>query len=706
MRLVPLLLATTLLPGLAVPACAEDAAVAAAAPRSDEIVVTARKLNDARASIQPDTGASTYSFDAAALDTLPGGRNAPLNQVLLRAPGVAQDSFGQLHIRGDHNGIQFRVNGVILPEGLNVFGQSLSPRFADNVTLITGALPAQYGLRVAGVVNISTKGSGFDNGGAVSIYGGSHGIIQPSLEFSGTSGSNSYFVSGSYLHSNIGIESPDSSRTPLHDKTDQWQGFGYFDHIIDNENKLTLILGTSNQKFQIPNLRGLQPSLGLTVNGNSEFPSENLDGRQREITHYAIASYLHDTGDFTGQVSLFGRYSSLRYTPDAFYGQLLYDGISQTAFKKDVAAGIQAEGKYKLSDSHILRGGIVIQRDRATSITGSDVLPVDEDGFQTSDVPFTINDSSATTAWTYTAYVQDEWKPIDALTINYGLRFDRFQGFLSEQQLSPRVNFILEPGGGFTLHGGYSRYFTPPPFELVSNASVASFVGTTAQFPNGTVSDTPRAERAHYFDLGFVQKFGAFSVGIDTYYKIAKNLIDEGQFGAPIILTPFNYADGRVRGIELTANYQKGAWTAYGNFAVSDAQGKSITSSQATFDPGDLAYIANHYIPLDHDQRFTGSGGVAWSADGHRLAVDLLYGSGLRSDGDTPNGAKLAPYAVVNISASQTIDLGKAGPLELRFDIINLFDHKYEIRDGTGVGVGAPQFGQRQGFFVGATKHF
>ncbi len=693
-----------LLLGSAAPALADAAATVPVA--DDEIIVTARKLNAARASIQPDTGASTYSFDAAALDTLPGGRNAPLNQVLLRAPGVAQDSFGQLHIRGDHNGIQFRVNGVILPEGLNVFGQSLSPRFANNVTLITGALPAQYGLRVAGVVNISTKGSGFDNGGAISIYGGSHGIIQPSAEISGTSGSNSYFVSGSYLHSNIGIESPDSSRTPLHDRTDQWSGFGYFDHIIDDQNKVTLILGTSNQQFQIPNRRGEQPSLGLIVNGNSAFPSENLDGRQRETTHYAIASYLHDTGNFTGQVSLFGRYSALKYTPDKGFGQLLYDGISQSAYKRDVAAGIQAEGKYKLSDSHILRAGAVIQRDRATSNTASDVLGVDGNGNQTGDVPFTITDNSASTAWTYTAYVQDEWKPFAVLTINYGLRFDRFQGYLSEQQLSPRINFILEPGAGFTLHGGYSRYFTPPPFELVSNASVARFVGTTAQFPNGTISDTPRAERANYFDLGFVQKIGSFSFGIDSYYKTARNLIDEGQFGAPIILTPFNYANGRVRGVEFTANYQKGPWTLYGNFAVSDAQGKGITSSQATFDPGDLAYIANNFIPLDHDQRFTGSAGASWSADDHHLGIDMLYGSGLRSDGATPNGAKLPPYVTVNISASQTLDLGKAGPLELRFDIINLFDHVYEIRDGTGVGVGAPQFGQRQGFFVGVTKHF
>jgi outer membrane receptor protein involved in Fe transport len=48
-----------------------------------------------------------------------------------------------------------------------------------------------------------------------------------------------------------------------------------------------------------------------------------------------------------------------------------------------------------------------------------------------------------------------------------------------------------------------------------------------------------------------------------------------------------------------------------------------------------------------------------------------------------------------------------AGPgIKVRADVINLFDKTYEIRDGSGVGVGAPQFGPRRGFFVGVSKSF
>ncbi len=117
-----------------------------------------------------------------------------------------EDLLGQIHVRGEHNGLQYRLNGVILPEGLSVFGQALSPRLADTVDLITGALPAEYGLRTAGVIDITTKSGELQNGGDVSIYGGSHDEIQPSFEYRGSSGDLNVFVSGGYLHGALGIE--------------------------------------------------------------------------------------------------------------------------------------------------------------------------------------------------------------------------------------------------------------------------------------------------------------------------------------------------------------------------------------------------------------------------------------------------------------------------------------------------------------------
>ena len=151
-------------------------------------------------------------------------------------------------------------------------------------------------------------------------------------------------------------------------------------------------------------------------------------------------------------------------------------------------------------------------------------------------------------------------------------------------------------------------------------------------------------------------------------------------------------------------NYTHEAFSAYANASYERAVGKDINSSQFQFDPNDLAFIANHFIPLDHQQLLSLSAGTAYTWEETHFSADLLYGSGLRKDGATPNGDSVPAYVTVNLGVSQDFAvLGWTG-LKARFDVINALDEVYEIRAGTGVGVGAPQFGARRGFFVGLSK--
>jgi outer membrane receptor protein involved in Fe transport len=706
---------------VALAAIATTPAMAAVGPDQSgtavsDVVVTARRLDAARATIEPSLGASVYTLPSQTVQALPGGENNSLNQVLLQAPGVAQDSFGQLHVRDDHGNLQYRLNNVILPEGLSGFGQVLSPRLAASTELITGAVPAQYGLRTAGIVNLTTKTGAFQNAGEASIYGGAHSEIEPSFEYGGSHGGTNFFVSGSYLHNDLGIESPDGSADPLHDKTDQLQGFAYVDHILGPQSRISFILGASDQSFQIPSRRGLSSSIDgfiqgdgtpLVVDGVSNYPSENVRSSQREGTQFGIVSYLHTWKAATLQVSGFVRYSTLTYRPD-FMGELLFNGIAQFAAKRDIAGGVQVEGVYDLNDRHTLRAGFIAQLDRSRSRTLSQVLPVDDLGVQTTDGPLAVIDNSAKTEFEGGLYLEDEWKPIEGLTLNYGVRFDRVNAYRDQNAVSPRLNLVWQPFGGTTLHAGYARYFTPPPFELVANETVAKFVGTTAEPPN-LVDHLPNAETDNYYDLGAQQRFGPLTLGVDGYWRDAKNLIDEGQFGAPIILTPFNYATGRIRGVELSSTYARGALSAWANLALERALGRGIVSSEFNFNPGDVAYIATHFIHLDHDQAVTASAGAAYKFGRLKLSGDLLYGSGLRrslvlADGASiPNGGHVPGYLQVNLAANYRV---APHGLEVRFDVINLFDEKYEIRDGSGVGVGAPQWGPRRGLFIGLSKPF
>jgi outer membrane receptor protein involved in Fe transport len=696
-------------------ASADASATDSSSSGISSVVVSAQRLNEARAGIQTQTGASTYTIDAAAIAATPGGDNTMLNQVILQAPSVAQDSFGQLHVRGEHNGLQYRLNGIILPEGINVFGQALDAHLIQSMTLLTGALPAEFGLRTAGVIDLTTKSGIFDPHGSVSLYGGSHGEFTPSFFHGGSVGKLNYFVSGDFMRNELGIESPDRSITPLHDKTTQYHGFGYFEYLLDENNRLSAILGTSHGKFQIPNLSGQQPSLGLTVNGQTDFPSQNLNENQTEVTHYGILSFQHSAGKFDVQTSFISRYSSLTFVPDPL-GDLLYNGLAQFAYKRDVAYGLQTDSSYALNDNHTLRAGVYLQRDRSTSQTTSQVLQTDDLGNPINDVPVAIADDGQQTQWIESAYLQDEWKLLPLLTMNYGLRFDHYSAYSSGHQVSPRLNVVWKPIDGTVVHAGYSRYFSPPPFELVGSTTVAKLANTTAA-AGVTQSNSPLAETANYYDLGLEQRLmTGLTAGVDTYYKQSVNLIDEGQFGAPIILTPFNYAHGQQYGAEFTLNYSVGAFTAYGNAAVMRDIGKDIVSSQFNFDPVDLAYIASHYIHLDHEQQFTASGGMSYLWLDTRFSADLLVGSGLRAsltlpDGTSiPNGSHLPGYRQVNLGVSHAfhipgVDQGKDA-LTVRFDVINAFDSIYQIRNGTGVGVGASQYGPRRGYFVGVSMPF
>jgi hypothetical protein len=681
----------------------------------DEVVVIAQHLNEARNGIQTQTGASTYTINEAAIGAAPGGDNQLLNQVILQAPDVAQDSFGQFHVRGEHNGLQYRLNGIILPEGISVFGQSLDPRLISSLTLVTGALPAEYGLRTAGIIDIKTKSGVIDPGGALSIYGGSHGTVYPSFNYGGSAGRLNYFVSGDFLRNDLGIESPDGSSNPMHDHTKQYHGFGYFEYILDDSNRLSAVLSSSTGNFQIPNRAGQTPGLTngdgtpLTVNGQTTYPSAALNENQRELNHFAVVSWQHSQGAFDVQTSATARYSSLSFTPDAL-GDLLFTGIAQNAYKQNVAYALQSDAAYKLDDMHTLRGGIFVQSDHSKSLTGSQVIALDANGNQTSDVPVSVIDNTYKTEWIESLYLQDEWRIIPALTFNYGLRFDKFTAYTAAHQVSPRFNAVWQALDDTTVHLGYSRYLSPPPFEVVGTETISKFLNTTAA-PSVTVTNPPLAEQANYYDLGVQQKITQqFTVGLDTYYKQSHNLIDEGQFGSPIILTPFNYSYGKQYGAEITANFTQEGFNAYLNLAYQSAKGKNFSSSQFNFSPDDLNYVATHYIHLDHEQQFTASGGVSYVWNHTTFSADFLEGSGLRAslqlpDGTTvPNGDHLPYYTQVNFGTNHVFHLDGWGTLTARVDLINAFDKVYQIRNGTGVGVGAPQFGPRRGLFFGLSK--
>jgi outer membrane receptor protein involved in Fe transport len=755
------------------PTTAQSTSTSAANEPASQAAVLAAKngvFDQARGNIFTTIGTTSNTISHDTIQDLPQGTNQSVEQVLLQAPGVSQDSAasGLLHVRNDHANVQFRINGILLPDGVTGFGSIFDTSFIGNMSLVTGALPAEYGLRTTGLVDITTRTDLFNNSGSVGFYGGSHGTIIPSIEYGGTFGSTcptstttstltykapiaaadcfagvQYYFTGRYTQNTVGIENPTPAYNAIHDFTQQDRGFAYMSAVVDPTTRVSLIAGTSYNNFQIPNVPGApigQSGVPVTnAFGVTNFNSAALNETQVEKTEFSVLSVQKSVDGFDGQLSYFTRYNELRFTPDPI-GDLLINGIASNIGRISYTNGLAGDGSYKLNDSHTLRAGFSVSGEQA-SVSNTSLVErcVICDGSDNGP-PVGITDNVSKLGWLAGIYVQDEWKVTDKFTINAGLRFDQMDQFVSANQFSPRLSFTYKPFENTTFHAGYARYFTPPVLVEAAPVNTALFNNTTGAVPGQT--DPVLPERSHYFDAGVDQKFkfgcgsdpkscSTLELGVDAYYKIATDLIDNGQFGQALVLSAFNYARGYNEGIEFKGKFTSGNFQAYGNVAVAQQRANDPVSNQFLFDNTtplatlggltELAYVQSHFVYTDHNQFVTASAGAVYSFCGRpataaeafgddglswcgvKLSADMIYGSGLR-DGDANIGT-VPSYTQVNVGIKREFLLpNDPKPMTIRFDVVNLFDTIYEIRDGSGIGVFAPQFGPRRGFFLGVSK--
>jgi hypothetical protein len=507
-----------------------------AAPPVNQTAVTANTLNQGLNTIYAPMGTAPTTISHDTIQALPQGENATVEKILLQAPGVTQDSAasGSLHVRNEHANVQVRINGIMLPDGVTGFGTFLDTALIGNMTLITGALPAQFGLRTSGVLDIQTRNDAF-NGGTVGVYGGTRQTFTPSFEYGGQVGQTQYFPHRAVLR--------EQYRTG---KSDAELGGDPRSH--DAGARLRLCLDHS---------RSLH---ALHADGR------RLLRRVSDSEHAGAYTELHGIRRVQFQFCIAER-EPIR--ADVFHGCgmatldqrrrraiVLLQPLQHGAFhpRPDRRHRLQWRGLRRLSriDEPWCDGRYRLQAQRGSHSAWW--RP--------------IRDASSLFGYTASLYLQDEWRLTDRLTLNIGLRFDEYWEYITEYQLSPRVSLTWKPFAGTTFHAGYARTFTPPEQVLAAPTNLALFQNTTQQ-PSVQLDSLVRAERADVYDVGVVQQvLPGLEASIDAYYKHATNLIDDGQFGQAFVLTAFNYAQGENFGVELSTKYKSGPFQAYGNIAV------------------------------------------------------------------------------------------------------------------------------------------
>ena len=693
-----------------IPACpvaaAEDETIAlpevviSTTPAPSSLERKTAVLDAARDNILPKLGATSYSLGRATIEDLPQGDNTPFDKLLLQAPGVSADSAAShpdFHIRNEYSNVQYRINGILVPDGVSGLGPILDPSFVGGLSLLTGTLPAQYGLRTAGVVDITAR-SFAAPGGDVSLYGGSHGTITPRLDYGGASGNTQYFIALSGFRSDVGIENPTPSYDPIHDRTLQGKALGYISTILSDSARVSIISGASASRFQIPNIPGLAP---LGDFGGSSPNSLSLNEHESDTYIYNIAALQTSEGKLDTQLAVFNRYARIHFIPD-IPNDLAFDDVASDVSRRSVLTGIQGDAAYRLDERQTVRAGFGFTAEQTNNDSALTALPIDAAG-KVLPTPVTFNDNIAKLGFNIGGYAQDEIRLTDRLTVNAGLRFDQLYQYVQANQLSPRLAFVYRPDEATSVHIGYARYFTPPSQSEAATSNIALARGTTLQ-PEVMLADPALPERAHYFDVGADRTLlPGLRVGADAYYKLTTDLIDDGQFGEAQVLSQLNYAHGWSQGLELKAKYETGGFTAYGNFSTGRTKDTQPVSNQNVLDAAEYAFISKNYIFADDVQLITASAGLSYRIDKTLLTADLIYGSGLRAG--FANLDHVPAYTQVNLGIAHDFVLGDpTRPLTARFDVVNPFDTIYQLRDGSGIGVFAPQYGPRRGFYVGLSQ--
>ncbi|MDR4492941.1 MAG: TonB-dependent receptor [Nitrospirales bacterium] len=667
--------------------------------------------------IQHKASSETISVSRKDIEELPRGNNIELQDVLLTIPSAVDGGLKQVHIRQDHANLQFRLDGVPIPDSVSsVFTDVISPRTWERADIILGGPEAQFGNRTAAVIDVTTKSGSQPGFGSVQMFGGSNETINPSFEYGGTVGSNfRYYFQNSFTSTNRGINPPTLGKSIFHDQSNRNQTFLRGDWQLDNRNTVTGLFLNSIAKFQIPTRPDLLPNttiVGLIQAQNPEFTpdsSQNIDENQKETSQYSHLVWRHDWNhDRYFSLAGYFRHNRATFTTDPFNVLSYTEDLDEpfSAGNQDrfaYSGGFRFDYTHRLNADHLIKTGMQIDRTQAVNKTRLSVFLRDGLGDPTGNV-IARNADNRTIGWREEFWIQDQWTPWDQWTFNLGIRFDQIQALTNDGQISPRLGATYALTPRHVFHVFYGRLFTPPNLEAVPFLQLNT-IGTTAE-PENLTNRTVEPERAHYFEVGSSHALGnSIILELTGYYKLSKNLSDAGQFGTTPMLNFFAFKRGWQRGFDLAIQAKfSDQLHGRGNVGWGQCRGKKLQSGYFLLEQDEIDDInTSSGVFCDHMQLVTSSAILTYRPFPHTTVTgQMLFGSGLRTadPGGKTNSTHSASHTTYNFSIDQVLSLWDGYKVVLGFDMINILDQQVFLNQGEGsIGLGVSHANMPRSFF-------
>jgi outer membrane receptor protein involved in Fe transport len=673
------------------------ALVAAGGAHPQELTIAVKAKKNL---VSGSAAASSREVDHEMIEELPEGDDVKLPKLLATTtPGIIQGPFGQTFVRGNHANIQYQIDGVQLPDSpSSTFGQAFSPRNIDHMEVITGGIPAEYGERLAAVVNIITKSGSEVPGGSAEMGYGAYNTITPQANYSGSSKSGDfhYYLSAAYTKTDRGLDTPQpesnsnvtqGSSDAIHDASNANDEFVKLDWQLGNDDKISVIAFNSYSYYEIPNFPssfGPSDTIFTTADqfGNPplHFVPSDTNDTQAENNAYLQAVWKHtiDPHSFL-QLAPYFKFSKLNVTNDPtndlFQANYAPNPADSSSFATDRSTnnyGLKGDYSNRLSDRDLLKAGFQAQGSRSTGDTTVFFQPA-------GGAVVSSADDSPSTGWFESLYVQDEHKLTSKLTLNAGIRLDATQFKFSDASSNdswaePRINLSYMVTETTKIHAFYGLLYQPAPVENLRD-TFQTIAGNPTTFAPYDI----KAEKDNYYEVGIAQQVATQVFNLNVYYKSAKNMLDDSQLLNTSIAQPYNFAVGYAYGVEFSVNGKiTDDWSDYANYSYEIAKGKGLGGGLFA-----SPEVSSGYQFLDHVQVSTANAGVTYKRDRWWWTGEGLFGSGLR----TGDGNSLSLPS--HFSADTSVGYDFSGDTwlsktKLSLDLLNLTNNMYPITIANG----------------------
>src|SRR6201988_550574 len=139
------------------------------------------------AMLEPDRTSSDTDISQTILERpLGAAPSRAIESIVASTPGFVTDDNGRMHPRGSESQVQYVIDGVPVTDNMSaIFSTSLDARTLRTVEVLTGGIPAEFGDKLAGVINVNTR-SGLEGPtqGGLSFSGGSFSTGEVAADFS------------------------------------------------------------------------------------------------------------------------------------------------------------------------------------------------------------------------------------------------------------------------------------------------------------------------------------------------------------------------------------------------------------------------------------------------------------------------------------------------------------------------------------------